>query len=114
MTDDMNPLREEQMQSERLARAQEALLTGEMQVFATADSTWTVASKGNRTSFRAKEPPGPAPARIFPGAASAFTLTCKHIEAVRITKSGQELFPQRESYKFTHKHGGKHATIHDA
>jgi hypothetical protein len=94
MTHYTTPLREEQMQGERLARAQEALLTGEMQVLATEGSTWTVESKGNRYIVSLEDSAWACTCPDFSGRCQRFHLTCKHIEAVRITKIGQGLFLQ--------------------
>ena len=97
MTIDTTPLREEQMQGERIVRAQEALQNGEMQVFPVNGSTWTVASKGNRYTVSQDGTVWACTCPDFTGRCQRFHLKCKHIGAVCITEIGQRLFPQEIS-----------------
>jgi len=87
-------LLEEQMQGERVLRAQDALLSGEMQVQPTAQGSWMVASKGNRYTVSRDGAVWACTCPDFSGRCQRFHLTCKHIEAVRITTIWQGLFPQ--------------------
>ena len=93
MTITTSALREEQMQSERIVRAQEALLRGEMQVLPANGNSWTVASKGNLYAVSLDGAAWACTCPDFTGRCRRFHLTCKHIAAVRITEIWQELFP---------------------
>ena len=93
MTIDTSALREEQMQSERIVRAQEALLRGDMKVLPADESSWTVASKGNLYAVSLDGAAWACTCPDFVRRCQRFHLTCKHIEAVRIIEIWQELFP---------------------
>jgi len=77
---------ENQLQHERIARAQAALQRGEMQVIVLTDCTWMVASKGNRYTISLEEDAWTCTCPDFSGRCQRFGLRCKHIEAVRLTK----------------------------
>jgi predicted nucleic acid-binding Zn finger protein len=83
------PLIEEQMQSERMARAQVALLRGEMAILPQRERSWTVASKGSRYTVILDEGAWACTCPDFAGRCQRFGLRCKHIEAVRVSEAGQ-------------------------
>ena len=74
---------EEQMQDERLARAQMALLSGQMHMRALDVCTWSVASKGNQYTVAREGPAWTCTCPDFTGRCRQHGLRCKHIEAVR-------------------------------
>ena len=77
---------ENQLQHERIARAQAALQRGEMQVIVLTDCTWMVASKGNRYTISLEDDAWTCTCPDFSGRCQRFGLRCKHIEAVRLTE----------------------------
>ena len=77
---------ENQLQHERMVRAQAALQRGEMQVIVLTDCTWMVASKGNRYTISLEDDAWTCTCPDFSGRCQRFGLRCKHIEAVRLTK----------------------------
>jgi predicted nucleic acid-binding Zn finger protein len=77
---------ENQLQHERIARAQAALQRGEMQVKVLTDCTWMVASKGNRYTISLEDDAWTCTCPDFSGRCQRFGLRCKHIEAVRLTE----------------------------
>jgi len=77
---------ENQLQHERIARAQAALQRGEMQVIVLTDCTWMVASKGNRYTISLEDDAWTCTCPDFSGRCQRFGLCCKHIEAVRLTE----------------------------
>ena len=77
---------ENQLQHERIARAQAALQRGEMQVIVLTDCTWMVASKGNRYTISLENDAWTCTCPDFSGRCQRFGLRCKHIEAVRLTE----------------------------
>jgi predicted nucleic acid-binding Zn finger protein len=83
------PLIEEQMQSERMARAQAALLTGDMAVFYLRSYAWSVASKGNRYTVTLDVDFWSCTCPDFVSRCRRFRLRCKHIEAVRVAEAGK-------------------------
>jgi hypothetical protein len=83
------PLIEEQMQSERMARAQAALLTGDMAVFYLGSCAWSVASKGSRYTVTLDMDFWSCTSPDFVSRCQRFRLRCKHIEAVRVAEAGK-------------------------
>jgi len=85
------------MQSERFARAQMALQSGEMRVLRIDPHTWTIASKGSqytvsRDGLASRKDTGTMWACTCPdftGRCRQFGLLCKHIAAVRLTEEEQ-------------------------
>ncbi|MEN4011338.1 MAG: Rad52/Rad22 family DNA repair protein [Bellilinea sp.] len=99
------PILEDQFQHDRTARAQAALLNGDMQVMVLTDCAWIVAS--NRSHYTvslngdaSRKDTGTVwdcTCPDFSGRCQRFGLRCKHIEAVRLTESGlasQYTYPQ--------------------
>jgi predicted nucleic acid-binding Zn finger protein len=83
------PILENQLQHERMVRAQAALVRGEMQVMSMTDITWTVASKGNRYTVSLNSDTWTCTCPDFTGRCHRFGLRCKHIEAVRFTETAR-------------------------
>jgi hypothetical protein len=106
------PILEEQMQSERFARAQMALQSGEMAILPIDAHTWIVTSKGSQytvcadgatSRIRKVRPLGEdtpwqehqglrgtvwaCTCPDFAGRCQRFSLRCKHIEAVRFSET---------------------------
>ncbi len=81
------PILENQLQQERMARAQVALLNGDMQVMVLTDCTWMVASKGSRYTVSLDGEAWACTCPDFSGRCQRFGLRCKHIEAVRLTET---------------------------
>jgi len=80
---------ETQLQHERIARAQAALLSGEMQVMVLTDCTWIVASKGSQYDVTLDGNAWACTCPDFNGRCQRFGLRCKHIEAVRFTDTAR-------------------------
>ncbi len=76
-------LLEEQMQHERLDRAQAALHNGDMTVLPVTADTWSVASRGRCYTVRLEGATWSCTCRDFAIRCQRFGLLCKHIEAVR-------------------------------
>jgi len=81
------PILENQLQHERTARAQAALLNGDMQVMILTGSTWMVASKSSRYTVSLEGDVWSCTCPDFAGRCQRFGLRCKHIEAVRLTET---------------------------
>ena len=81
------PIMENQLQHDRLARAQAALLNGDMQVMILTDCTWLVASKSSRYTVSLDGGAWTCTCPDFTGRCQRFGLRCKHIEAVRLTET---------------------------
>lgn len=81
------PILENQLQHDRTARAQAALMNGEMQVMVLTDCTWTVASKSSRYTVSLDGDAWTCTCPDFGGRCLRFGLRCKHIEAVRLTEA---------------------------
>lgn len=81
------PILENQLQHDRLVRAQAALLNGDMQVMVLTDYTWMVASKNSRYTVSLDEDAWTCTCLDFTGRCQRFGLRCKHIEAVRLTEA---------------------------
>jgi predicted nucleic acid-binding Zn finger protein len=81
------PKMESQLQHERMARAQVALMRGEMQVMSMTDITWIVASKSNRYTVSLDGDAWTCTCPDFTGRCQRFGLRCKHIEAVRLSEA---------------------------
>src|SRR4030042_6258240 len=88
---------ENQLQHERIARAQAALQRGEMQVIVLTDCTWMVASKGNRYAISLEDDAWTCTCLDFSGRCQRFGLRCKHIEAVRFTETSRNAESRLES-----------------
>ena len=82
-------LLEEQMQSERLDRAQAALQNGDMTVLPVTASTWSVASRGSRYTVRLEGTIWTCTCRDFATRCQRFGLLCKHIAAVQSLEARQ-------------------------
>ncbi len=80
---------ENQLQHERMARAQAALLSGEMQVMVLTACTWMVASKSSRYTVSLDSDAWTCTCLDFSGRCQRFGLRCKHIEAVRFTETSR-------------------------
>jgi hypothetical protein len=83
------PKIESQLQHERMARAQVALMRGEMQVISITDITWMVASKSNHYTVSLDGDTWTCTCPDFTGRCQRFGLRCKHIEAVRLAEAGK-------------------------
>jgi predicted nucleic acid-binding Zn finger protein len=83
------PTLENQLQHDRMVRAQVALQRGEMQVIVLTDYAWMVASKGNRYTISLEDDAWTCTCPDFTGRCQHFGLRCKHIEAVRLTEIGK-------------------------
>jgi predicted nucleic acid-binding Zn finger protein len=100
-------LLEEQMQSERLARAQLAIQRGEMTVLPINACTWKVASKGSQYSVSLDGAAWACTCPDFAGRCQRFGLLCKHIAAVRFTEmtrlseAGQNDFLNMPNIRYT-------------
>ena len=81
------PTLENQLQHERMARAQAALMNGDMQVMSMTDITWIVASKSNRYIVSLNGDAWTCTCPDFTGRCQIFGLRCKHIEAVRLVET---------------------------
>ncbi|PWB50513.1 MAG: hypothetical protein C3F13_16305 [Anaerolineales bacterium] len=106
------PTLENQLQHERMARAQAALMSGDMQVMVLTDCTWMVASKSNHYIVSLDDDAWACTCPDFTGRCQHFGLRCKHIEAVRmveiqkIAESG--LGNQNMKTKFSTTHMEEH------
>ena len=81
------PIMENQLQHDRMARALAALQRGEMQVTVLNDCTWLIASKGSRYTVSLDGDAWACTCPDFASRCQRFGLRCKHIEAVRLTKT---------------------------
>jgi len=81
------PILENQLQHERMARAQAALLSGDMQVMVLTDCTWMVTSKSSHYTVSLEGDAWTCTCPDFSGRCQRFGLRCKHIEAVRLTET---------------------------
>ncbi len=81
------PILENQRQHERTARAQAALMSGDMQVMVLTDCAWMVASKSSRYTVSLEDDAWTCTCPDFSGRCQRFGLRCKHIEAVRLTET---------------------------
>lgn len=81
------PILENQLQHERMARAQAALMNGDMRVMVLTDSAWMVASKSSRYTVSLDGDAWTCTCPDFTGRCQRFGLRCKHIEAVRLTET---------------------------
>ncbi len=81
------PILENQLQHERTARAQAALMSGDMQVMVLTDCAWMVASKSSRYTVSLDGDAWICTCPDFSGRCQRFGLRCKHIEAVRLTEA---------------------------
>src|SRR3990172_11060494 len=81
------PILENQLQHDRMARAQAALMKGDMQVMVLTDCTWMVASKSSRYTVSLDGDAWTCTCPDFSGRCQRFGLRCKHIEAVRLTEA---------------------------
>jgi len=79
------PILENQLQHERTARAQAALMSGDMQVMVLTDCAWMVVSKSSRYTVSLNGDAWICTCPDFSGRCQRFGLRCKHIEAVRLT-----------------------------
>jgi predicted nucleic acid-binding Zn finger protein len=70
-----------------MARAQAALMNGDMQVMVLTDCTWMVASKSSRYTVSLDGDAWTCTCPDFTGRCQRFGLRCKHIEAVRLTET---------------------------
>lgn len=80
------PILEDQLQDDRMARAQTALQRGEMQVVVLTNCVWMVASKGSQYTVSLDGAAWDCTCPDFAGRCQRFGLRCKHIEAVRFTE----------------------------
>jgi predicted nucleic acid-binding Zn finger protein len=80
------PSLENQLQHDRMVRAQAALRNGDMQVMILTDCTWLVASKSSRYTVSLEDDAWACTCPDFTGRCHRFGLRCKHIEAVRLTE----------------------------
>lgn len=81
------PILENQLQHDRVARAQAALRNGDMQVMVLTDCAWTVASKSSHYTVSLDGDAWTCTCPDFTGRCQRFGLRCKHIEAVRLTET---------------------------
>jgi predicted nucleic acid-binding Zn finger protein len=81
------PILENQLQQERMARAQAALMNGDMQVMVLTNCAWMVASKSSRYTVSLDDDAWACTCPDFTGRCQRFGLRCKHIEAVRLTET---------------------------
>lgn len=110
-SDTMNipiPSIEDNMQSERIARAQTALARGEMAVLPLDSVTWLVTSKGNRYIVSLKDSAWACTCPDFAGHCRVYQLHCKHIVAVQIGETGRSANTQN-----TNPHTEEPMTIQD-
>jgi len=70
-----------------MARAQAALMNGDMQVMVLTDCTWIVTSKSSRYAVSLEDDAWTCTCPDFSGRCQRFGLRCKHIEAVRLTET---------------------------
>jgi len=82
-----HPILEDQLQHDRFARAQTALLNGDMQVMVLTDCAWMVASKSSRYTVSMEGEAWACTCPDFNSRCQRFGLRCKHIEAVRLTET---------------------------
>lgn len=82
-----SPILENQLQQERMARAQAALLNGDMQVMILTECTWMVASKSSHYTVSLEGNAWTCTCPDFTGRCQRFGLRCKHIEAIRLTEA---------------------------
>jgi predicted nucleic acid-binding Zn finger protein len=94
---------EEQMQNERLARAQTALENGDMAVLPVDPCKWIVVSKKSQYTVTLDGDAWACTCPDFAGRCQRFGLLCKHIEAIRylatrqISKAGDIDFPNTKN-----------------
>ena len=81
------PSLENQLQHERMARAQAVLQRGDMQVMDLTDSAWAVTSKSSHYTVSLDGDAWTCTCPDFTGRCQRFGLRCKHIEAVRLTET---------------------------
>src|SRR5512136_2177427 len=111
------PTMELQLQHERMARAQAALMRGEMQVMTMTDFNWMVASKSNRYIVSLENDTWTCTCPDFTGRCQHFGLRCKHIEAVRLVETeidgeiGQENQSTKPKFSITYTEEPMNKTI---